>query len=118
MLVLDNFELRQSLTRVRKSQDKFGIVYGLVALAAAAALKGDDAWVARILGARDAIRERAGSSLIDPMLRELGERTERDSRSRLGPDRWAHAYAEGRKASIDSMLQDIDRAIGQALPME
>jgi len=105
--------MRQSLTRVRESQDKFGIVYGLVALAAAAALKGDDAWVARILGARDAIRERAGSSLIDPMLRELGERTERESRSRLGPDRWAHAYAEGRKASIDSMLEDIDRAIGR-----
>jgi predicted ATPase len=35
--------------------------------------------------ARDAIRERAASTLIDPMLRELGERTERESRTRLGP---------------------------------
>jgi hypothetical protein len=27
---------------------------------------------------------------------------------RLGPDRWAMAYAAGRKTSIDGLLKDID----------
>ena len=110
--------MRHSLARVLESQDRFGVVYGLVPLAAAAALKGDDAWVARILGTRDGITERTGCSLVDPMLRELGERTERVSRMRLGSERWTDAYAEGRKASIDRMLNDIDQALAQTSPLE
>jgi len=106
--------LRQSLVRVRESQDSFGVVYGLVPLAAAAARKGDYAWVARILGARDAITERAGCSLVDPLMRDVGKRTERDARSHLGAQRWARAYDVGRKSSIDAMLKDIDRALGQS----
>ena len=43
--------VRESLTRIRELQDKFAFVYALVPLAAAAVLKGDDAWAARILGA-------------------------------------------------------------------
>ena len=35
---------RDSLTRIRDLQDKFAFVYALVPLAAAAVLKGDDAW--------------------------------------------------------------------------
>jgi hypothetical protein len=35
---------------------------------------------------------------------------ERDVRARLGPDRWARAYATGRSASIDALLKDIDEA--------
>ena len=50
--------VRESLTRIRELHDKFAFVYALVPLAAAAALKGDDAWAARILGARDAVTER------------------------------------------------------------
>jgi tetratricopeptide (TPR) repeat protein len=34
----------------------------------------------------------------------------RDVRARLGPDRWARAYATGRSASIDALLKDIDEA--------
>ncbi len=101
---------RHSLTRVRESQDKFAVLYGLVPLAVAAGMKGDDAWVARILGARDAISERAGSILVDPLMRDLWEETEREARARLGSDRWAQAYAAGRKSSIDTLIQDIDRA--------
>ena len=45
-------------------------------------------------------------------MRDLCEKTERDARARLGPDRWAQAYDVGRKSSIDALLNDIDRALG------
>jgi predicted ATPase/DNA-binding XRE family transcriptional regulator len=102
---------RVSLTRVRESQDRFAVVYGLVPLAVAAALKGDAAWVARILGMRDAIAERAGALLVDPFLRSQCEQSERDARTRLGPERWTQAFEAGRRSSIDAVLKDIDAAI-------
>jgi predicted ATPase/DNA-binding XRE family transcriptional regulator len=104
--------MRQSLERVRESKDSFGVVYGLVPLAAAAAQKGDHEWVARIFGMRDAITARTGVMLIDPLMRELSERTEREARGHLGPARWGDAHAVGRHGSIDRMLADIDRARG------
>ncbi len=102
--------VRESLTRIRELQDTYAFIYALVPLAAAAALKGDDAWAARILGARDAVAERTGTRVIHKPAYVLKERTERDVRARLGPDRWARAYAAGRSASIDALLKDIDRA--------
>jgi hypothetical protein len=83
-------------------------VYALLPLAFAAALRGDDAWAARIMGARDAVIERTGAAFVDTFAHDLGERAERDVRARLGPDRWARAYAAGRGTSIDALLQDID----------
>ena len=103
--------VRENLTRIRELQDKFAFVYALVALAAAAVLKGDDAWAARILGAGDAVTERTGATVVDKPVQEVRERAERESRARLGPDRWALAYASGRSASIDSLLKDIDRVL-------
>jgi predicted ATPase/DNA-binding XRE family transcriptional regulator len=100
--------MRESLTRIRELHDKFAFVYALVPLAAAAVLKGDDAWAARILGARDAVTERSGVTVVDKSVRDLREQSEREARARLGPDRWARAYAAGRSASIDSLLKDID----------
>ena len=102
--------VRESLTRLRDLQDKYAFIYALVPLAAAAALKGDDTWAARILGARDAVTERTGTTVVVKPVHVLKERTEREVRSRLGPDRWARAYAAGRTASIDALLKDIDRA--------
>jgi predicted ATPase/DNA-binding XRE family transcriptional regulator len=110
--------MRQSLIRVRQTQDRFGVVYGMVPLAAAAALKGDYAWVARILGARDAITERAGTVLIDPVMRDLSAQIESEARTQLGADGWAQSHADGRRSSIDSMLEDIERVIGQPSPVE
>jgi predicted ATPase/DNA-binding XRE family transcriptional regulator len=104
--------MRNSLIRVRESQDAFAVVYGLVALAAAAALKGDHAWVARILGAREAISERSGAILVDPLMQELHERVAREACAQLGPELWAQASAAGRNSSIDAMLKEIDAAIG------
>ena len=103
--------VRESLTLFRQLQDKFAIVYALVPLAAAAALKGDDLWTARILGARDAVTERTGATVADKWVHTLGEQAEREVRARLGPDRWARAYAAGRVTSIDSLIKDADSVL-------
>jgi len=101
--------VRESLTLFRQLHDKYAIVYAMVPLAVAAALTGDDLWAARILGARNAVTERTGAKVVDKWVRALGEQAERDVRARLGPDRWALAYAAGRRTSIDSLIEDIDR---------
>jgi predicted ATPase/DNA-binding XRE family transcriptional regulator len=100
--------VRESLTRIRELHDKFAFVYALVPLAAAAVLKGDDAWAARILGAREAVTERTGVTVVDRAVQDLREGAEREARARLGPDRWVRAYAAGRGASIDSLMKEID----------
>jgi len=102
--------VRKSLICSRELHDKFAFVYALAPLAAAAALKGEDSWAARVLGTRDAVTEQTGASSVDKSVRELRERTEQDVRGRLGADRWAEEYAAGRRASIDSLLIDIDKA--------
>ncbi len=103
--------VRDCLTRIRELHDKFALVYALVPLAAAAALKGDDAWAARILGARDAVAESTGATIVLKLVHELGEHAERRARARLGPDQWARAYAAGRKTSLDSLLEDVDKTL-------
>jgi tetratricopeptide (TPR) repeat protein len=104
--------VHESLTRIRQLHDKFAFVYALVPLASAAILKGDDAWAARILGARDAVTERTGVTVVDKSVYDLKEQAERGARSRLGPDLWGLEYAAGRRASIDSLLKDINCALG------
>ena len=100
--------VRQSLECSRELHDKFQFIYALTPLAAAAALKGDHAWAARILGTRDAVTERTGTTTVDKSVQVLRDRTEQDVRARLGPDRWTRAHAAGRSASIDTLLKDID----------
>ena len=103
--------VRESLTLFRQVQDKFAIMYALVPLAAAAVLKGDDLWTARILGARDAVTERTGATIVDQWVHALGQQAEREVRVRLDPDRWSRAYAAGRVTSIDSLIKDIDSVL-------
>jgi ATP/maltotriose-dependent transcriptional regulator MalT len=110
--------VRQSLTRIRDLQDKFSFVAALIPLAAAAVLKGDDAWAARILGARDAVTERTGIPLVEPPLRDVREHAEQEARARLGPERWARAYAAGRTMSIDALLKDIDSVLLRGAPLD
>jgi predicted ATPase/DNA-binding XRE family transcriptional regulator len=105
--------VRESLARIRDLHDKFAFVYALVPLAAAAVLKGDHQWAAEILGARDAVTERTGVTVVDKSVRDLDERAQRDAGARLGPDRWARAYAAGRGTSIDTLLEDIDRVLNR-----
>lgn len=102
--------VRESLTRIRELHDKFAFVYALVPLAAAAVLKGDDAWAATILGSRDAVTECTGVTVVDKSVDDLREQAEREARARLGPDRWDGAYSAGRVSSIESLVQDIDSA--------
>ncbi len=102
--------VRESLTLIRALKDKFAFVYALVPLAAAAVLKGDDAWAAQILGARDAVTERTGVTVVDKSVLDLREQAEREARARLHPNRWARAYAAGRVISIDSLIKGIDDA--------
>jgi len=99
---------RESLSRIRNLHDKFAFVYVLVPLAAAALLRGDAAWAARILGARDAVSEMTGASLGDQTVLDLQDQAEREARASLGPERWAAAHAAGRKTSIDALLNEID----------
>jgi hypothetical protein len=103
--------VRESLMRIRDLQDKFAFVYALVPLAAAAALQGDDAWAARILGARDAVTERTGTTVVDPSVHDIRDLVEQGVRARLGPERWAQAHAAGRRSTIDSLLTDIGRVL-------
>jgi hypothetical protein len=100
--------VRESLTRIRDLHDKFAFVHAMVPLAAAAALTGDHAWTARVLGASDVVTERTGAKVLDHAVRDLRSDTERAARVGLGTERWADAYAAGRSASIDALLQDID----------
>ena len=103
--------VRESLLRIRELHDKFAFVYATVPLAAAAALKRNHAWSARILAAGDAVTERTGISVVNATVRGLREQTEREVRLRLGPSQWAEAYAAGRAASIDSLIREIDRVL-------
>jgi tetratricopeptide (TPR) repeat protein len=103
--------VRQSLTLIRELQDKYAFVHAMVPLAAAAALKGDDLFTARTLGARDAMIERTGARIVIKQLHEMSDRVAHAARERLGAERWAAAYASGRQASIDALLKDIDTAI-------
>jgi tetratricopeptide (TPR) repeat protein len=104
--------VRENLTRIRKLHDKFAFVYALAPLAAAAVLKGDHEWGARILGVRDTVIERTGLRVIDTPVRDLRDRAERDARERLGPKRWAEAYAAGRRICIDS-AHDLYRFVAE-----
>jgi len=102
--------VRESLTRIRELHDKVAFVYAMVPLAAAAALRREYDWAARIIGAGSIVTELSGAVLLTDTLRALNEQTERDTRAHLEPDRWAHAWEAGRTSSIDALLDDIDQA--------
>jgi predicted ATPase/transcriptional regulator with XRE-family HTH domain len=103
--------VRESLVDIRELHDKFAFVNSLVPLAAAAVLKGNDLWAARILGARNAVTERTGAMVVDRSADDLRDRAEREVRARLGASRWSRAYAAGRATSIDSLIKEIDHAM-------
>jgi len=100
--------VHESLLCSRQVRDRFAFIYALVPLAAAAGLKGKDAWAASILGARDAMTQRTGTTVSSNSVRELREHVEQQARARLGVDNWARAYETGRTASVDSLLEDIE----------
>src|SRR5262249_49513667 len=88
---------RAGLVHTGALRDRFVVVFALVPFAAAVALKGDDEWAARILGARDAIIDQSGSRVTDQSVADLQDRAEREVRARLGPERWTRALQAGRR---------------------
>ena len=100
--------IRESLTRIRELKDQFAFVYAMIPLAAAAVLKGDDRWAARIVGARDAVIDSTGLTYVENSVPDVLKMLERDAPARLGAEQWAQAYAAGYTASIDSLLKDIE----------
>ena len=61
----------------------------------------------RILGARDAVTDATGATVVDASVHDLVERAEREARDRLGAAGWSEAYGAGRKVSIDALLAEI-----------
>ena len=102
---------RDSLTHIRDLHDKYAFVHAAVPLAAAAALKGDYAWSARIAGARTVVEERTGVRVVIRPAQALIEQIERAVRARLGAERWDLAYGAGRRVSIDGLLNDIEHVL-------
>ena len=102
--------VRESLTRVRALHDKFVFVHMMIPLAAAAALRGNFEWAARILGVQHEVTERSGPMFLDHAVADLRGQVEREARERLGDASFAAALAAGRTCSIDELLDDIDRA--------
>jgi predicted ATPase/DNA-binding XRE family transcriptional regulator len=101
--------VRESLALIRGLHDNHAYVFALGPLAGAAMLKGDAAWAARILGARDAATERTHATVVvRQSLDNLIGLAEREVCARLGPDRWAAAFAVGRQTSFDALLKEID----------
>jgi pantothenate kinase type III len=49
--------------------------------------------------------------VVDNSVRDLQGRVEQEVRARLGTDRWAEAYAAGRRTSMDSLLKEVDSAL-------
>lgn len=103
--------VRESLTCIRDLQDKYAFAYTLVPLVAAAILRGDDAWAARILGTLDAVSERTGATVVLKLVHDLQVESERTVRARLSRDQWAGAYDAGRRTSFDELLTEIDHVL-------
>jgi hypothetical protein len=102
--------MKESLSYIRALHDRFSFVHALLPLAAAASLKGDDEWAARLLGASDAVSSSSGARVAVAVIHDLRRRTEPVVRERLGQERWECAYTSGASCSIDSLLDEIDAA--------
>jgi predicted ATPase/DNA-binding XRE family transcriptional regulator len=105
--------VHDTLVAIRDIQDRFAFVYATAPLVCAAVLKGDHAWAARILGARDVVTETTGATVVDRLGRDLLDAAHGEARARLTAQEWAAAYAAGRSMSIDGLLADIDRVLSR-----
>ena len=99
--------LHDSLTRLRDLRDKYAFVHAMAPLSAAAVIKRQYVWAAKILGSSDVVAERAGAAVVPVAVQNLQKDAERVVRAQLGPARWAEAYAHGRAMSIDTLLDNL-----------
>jgi predicted ATPase/class 3 adenylate cyclase/DNA-binding CsgD family transcriptional regulator len=93
----------QGLVVARKSGDKQMINSGMEGLAVAVAAQGDHAWAAQLWGAAEALREAIGTPL-PPVERAPYHSAVASSRTKLGEQAFATAWAEGRMLSPEQAL--------------
>ena len=93
----------QGVVLARESGDKGKIPAGLEGLAAAVAAQGNNAWAAHLWGAAEALRETIGAPL-PPVDRVSYDRAVASSRTQLGEQAFAAAWAEGRTMSLKQAL--------------
>ena len=93
---------------VERSLVPLDIPPALEGLAAAVAAQGNAAWAARLWGTAEALREARKDSLA-PVYRPDYERAVAAARIRLGEQRFAAAWAEGRTMTPDQVLATKER---------
>jgi predicted ATPase/DNA-binding CsgD family transcriptional regulator len=95
-------------------RDQVCIVAALAWIAHLAAAIGDDGVGAQLLGAARALRDAVGVP-VSPPEREEQERLARALRARLGPERFARAFDDGRAESADAAVAEAGAlALGAA----
>ncbi len=102
----------EGIAVARKASDKLAITSGLEGLAVTVAAQGNYAWAAHLWGAAEARREMIGAPL-SPVERTPYDRAVASSRTRLGEQAFATAWAEGRTMSPEQALATPGR---EALP--
>jgi DNA-binding CsgD family transcriptional regulator/tetratricopeptide (TPR) repeat protein len=93
----------QGVAVARESGDKLTIIPGLEGLAAAVAAQGKHAWAAHLWGSAEALREDVGVPL-PPVERVPYQRAVVATRTQLGEQAFASAWAEGRTLSPEQVL--------------
>ena len=93
----------QSIGVAHKSGSKRTIPPSLEGLAAAVAAQGNPVWAAHLWGAAEALREALGTPL-PPVDRASYQRAVTSSRTQLGEQAFARAWAEGRTMSLEQVL--------------
>src|SRR5260370_28865146 len=102
----------EGIAVARKASDKLAITSGLEGLAVTVAAQGNYAWAAHLWGAAEARREMIGAPL-SPVERTPYDRAVSSSRTRLGEQAFATAWAEGRTMSPQ---QPLSTPAQEALP--
>ena len=95
----------EALTTLRELGAKWYIVACLDGLAGVAVAQGQPEWAAHVLAAAALLREALGVS-PPPILLANYERTVATTRAQLGEERFAAAWAEGRKMTLEQVLEE------------
>ena len=93
----------QGIKVARESGDTLTIIPGLEGLATAVAAQGNHIWAAHLWGAAETLRETIGSPL-PPVERVSYHRAVASSRTQLGEQAFAAAWAQGRTLSPEQVL--------------
>ena len=109
--------IRQSLADEASTEAPEQVLYALEGLASVAASVAEDETAARLWGASEAVRESIGVTL-GPAELALHERLVPESRTRLGGDRFAAAWTEGKAmpTELPSNSRSEPRSSGPTAP--